>query len=203
MKRSAVTCGLLASLIPLALTPGTAAAQSVGDLYWGLFGGAQFYSENEVGNADLEYDPGWAVGGQLGYIFGSVRAEAEIEYNESEVDEFDNSNIDITLSALRGTGSLYFDFIGFSQSNILPYAGAGFGLASLEFEGDNLEDDELGLTAHGEIGISFAAAQNFDVVVAYRFEWYDAELDDIDDDITAHQVRAGIRFFSGPGVGCC
>lgn len=200
MKRSTATLGLLASLATLASMPTTAVAQSVGDIYWGLFGGAQFYSENEIGNRDLEYDPGWAVGGQLGYIFGSVRAEAEIEYNEVEVDSFSNRDIDADLSALRGTGSLYFDFVGFNQSNILPYAGAGFGLASLEFSGDDLDDDELGLTAHGEIGVSFAAASGFDVVAAYRFEWYDADLENVDDDITAHQVRMGIRFFSG---GCC
>jgi opacity protein-like surface antigen len=197
MKRSAATGGLLASLIALTLTPGTAAAQSVGDLYWGLFGGAQFYSENEIGNDDVEFDPGWAVGGQLGYIFGSVRAEAEIEYNEAEIE-----NSSASLSSLRGTGGLYFDFIGFSQSNILPYVGAGFGLASLEVDGGGFDDDgELGLTAHGEIGVSFAAAANFDVVFAYRYEWNDVEVSGLDDDITAHQVRAGIRFFSGPG--CC
>ena len=88
MKRSAVTCGLLASLAPLALMPSTAAAQSVGEIYWGLVGGAQFFSDNEIGNADLEFDPGWLVSGQLGYIFGSVRAEAELEYSEAGVDQF-------------------------------------------------------------------------------------------------------------------
>ncbi len=201
MKRSTATLGLLASLAPLALMPGTASAQSVGDLYWGLFGGAQFYSENEIGNADLDFDPGWAVGGQLGYIFGSVRAEAEIEYSEADVDSFGGGNIDASISALRGTGSLYFDFIGFSQSNILPYVGGGFGLGSLELDGeDGLNDDELGLTAHGEIGISFAAATNFDVVASYRFEWFDSDIENVEDDITAHQVRMGIRFF---GTGCC
>jgi len=173
-----------------------AAAQSVGDIYWGLHGGAQFYNDNEIGNDDLEFDPGFAVGGQLGYIFGSVRAEAEIEFNEAEADEFGNANIDATLSALRGTGSLYFDFIGFGQSNILPYAGGGFGVASLELDGDDgLDDDEIVLTAHGEIGVSFAASANFDVVFAYRFEWFDSTLEGIDDDIFANQVRAGIRFF--------
>lgn len=196
MKRSAATGGLLASLIPLVLAPNTAAAQSVGDIYWGLFGGAQFYSDNEIKGGDVTFDPGWAVGGQLGYIFGSVRAEAEIEYNESKVDEFDDDEISATVSALRGTGSLYFDFVGFSQSNILPYAGAGFGLASLEVDGKGINDnDELGLTAHGEIGISFAAASNFDVVFAYRYEWYDSDIGEFDDNVTAHQVRAGIRFF--------
>jgi opacity protein-like surface antigen len=200
MKRSAASCGLLASLLSVALMPGQAQAQSVGDLYWGVFGGAQFYSDNEINGGDLEFDPGWLVGGQLGYIFGSVRAEAEIEYNEADVDQFEDVNNDATLSALRGTGSLYFDFVGFNQSNILPYAGAGFGFASLELDGDNLDDSETVLTAHGELGVSFAAAENFDVVVSYRFEWFDADLEDVDDDITAHQVRAGIRFFTG---GCC
>ncbi|MGI9490236.1 MAG: outer membrane protein [Geminicoccaceae bacterium] len=201
MKRSTATLGLLASLAPLAFMPSKASAQSVGDIYWGVFGGAQFYTENEIGNADLEFDPGFAVGGQLGYIFGSVRAEAEIEYNEADVDEFGNNNNDASLSAIRGTGSLYFDFIGFGQSNILPYAGGGFGIASLELDGDDLNDDEIGLTAHGEIGVSFATATNLDVVVAYRFEWYDSDIENVDDDITAHQVRAGIRFFTG--LGCC
>lgn len=202
MKPSTAALGLLASLAPLALMPATAKAQSVGDLYWGLFGGAQFYSENEIGNADLDFDPGWAVGGQLGYIFGSVRAEAEIEYNEADVDSFGGGSSDATLSALRGTGSLYFDFIGFSQSNILPYVGGGFGIGSLELDGDDLNDDEIGLTAHGELGVSFAAATNFDVVVSYRFEWFDSDLENVDEDITAHQVRMGIRFFGG-GAGCC
>ena len=69
-------------------------------------------------------------------------------------------------------------------------------MASLELDGDNgLDDDEIGLTAHGEVGVSFAAAANFDVVFAYRFEWYDSDLADVDDDFIAHQVRAGIRFF--------
>ena len=51
-----------------------------------------------------------------------------------------------------------------------------------------------------KIGISFAAATNFDVVFAYRYEWFDTEVGDVDDNITAHQIRAGIRFFSS---GCC
>lgn len=191
MKRSTMTSGLLTSLIPLVLGASNASAQSVGDLYWGLFGGAQFYNENDVDDGELEFDPGFAIGGQLGYIFGSVRAEAEIEYNEADIDKRNGNNSSDTLEIIRGTGGLYFDFIGFSQSNILPYVGGGFGFAGVEL-GD---DDDTALTAHGEAGVSFAAASNFDVVFSYRFEWYDADVGGVDDDITAHQVRAGIRFF--------
>ncbi len=191
MKRSAITRGLLTSAIPLALFSHGASAQSVGDLYWGLFGGAQFYNDTSAPSGDLEFDPGYAVGGHLGYIFGSVRAEAEISYNEADVDEIHGISSDDTLEVIRGTGSLYFDFIGFSQSNILPYVGAGFGFAGVDL-GD---DSDTALTAHGEGGISFAAASNFDIVFSYRFEWYDADVGGADDPITAHQVRAGIRFF--------
>ena len=191
MKRSAITRGLLTSIIPLVVASNTASAQSVGDLYWGLFGGAQFYNDNEVQNGDIDFDPGFAVGGQLGYIFGSVRAEAEIEYNEADVDSVRGLNSGDSLEVIRGTGSLYFDFVGFSQSNILPYVGGGFGFAGVELGSDS----DTALTAHGEGGVSFAAAANFDVVFSYRFEWYDADVGGIDDDITAHQVRAGIRFF--------
>lgn len=191
MKRSAVTRGLVTSIVPLALLTNTASAQSVGDLYWGLFGGAQFYNDTDVGIGDLEFDPGYVVGGQLGYIFGSVRAEAEIEYNEADVDEIRGVNSNDTLEVIRGTGSLYFDFVGFSQSNILPYVGGGFGFAGVELGSDS----DTALTAHGEGGISFAAASNFDVVFSYRFEWYDADVGGADDPFTAHQIRAGIRFF--------
>ena len=191
MKRSALTCGLLTSLFPLVFGANGASAQSVGDLYWGVFGGAQFYNENDVNDDEIEFDPGFAVGGQIGYIFGSVRAEAEIEYNESDVDEIGGRNSGGTLEVIRGTGGLYFDFIGFNQSNILPYVGGGFGFAGLELG----SDDDTALTAHGEAGVSFAASNNFDIVFSYRFEWYDTDVGGVDDDVTAHQVRAGIRFF--------
>ena len=167
----------------------------MGDIYWGLSGGAQFFSDNEVDGSDIEFDPGFMVGGQLGYIFGSVRAEGEIEYSEADVKDIEDLNQDnADFSALRGTGSLYFDFIGFSQSNILPYVGGGFGFASLDFDGD-VSDDEVALTAHAEAGVSFASAGNFDFVVAYRYEWFDTDVGGLDDDLIAHQVRFGLRFF--------
>ncbi|MGI9435622.1 MAG: outer membrane protein [Geminicoccaceae bacterium] len=199
MKRSVITCGLLASLVPAALAPSQASAQSVGDLYWGVFGGVNFVSDNDRRSGillNVNFDPGYTVGGQVGYIFGSVRAEAEIEYSEADVAEIGaNGSPDATLDSLRGSGGLYFDFIGFAPSNILPYVGAGVGFAGLEFTGDDLSDDEVALTAHGEAGVSFAAATNFDVVVSYRFEWFDSNIGGLDSDITAHQIRAGLRFF--------
>ena len=126
-----------------------------------------------------------------------MRAEAEIGYTEADVSDIGaNGSPNATFEALRGTGGLYFDFIGFAPSNILPYVGAGVGFAGVEFTGSSgLTDDETALTAHGEAGVSFAAATNFDIVVSYRFEWYDSDIGGLNDDITAHLVRGGIRFF--------
>ncbi|MGI9492021.1 MAG: outer membrane beta-barrel protein [Geminicoccaceae bacterium] len=174
-------------------------AQGVGTVYWGLAGGAQFYNDNEIGKADLEFDPGFMFGGQLGYIFGSVRAEGELAYSEADVEIGRGKD---TLTSFRGTGSLYFDFIGFGGANILPYAGGGFGFAALEFD-DDIDDSETVLTAHAELGISLAALSNFDVVFAYRFEYYDTEIGDVDDDITAHQARIALRFFPQPSYPIC
>lgn len=195
MKRSAITCSLLASLVSAALVPSTAAAQGVGQVYWGLFTAAQFIEDNKIDGDKLEFDPGFALGGQLGYIFGTVRAEGELEYSNTNVDQLGGNSNNADLSTFRGTGNLYFDFVGFAQSNILPYVGGGVGFASLDFDGNDLNDDDTALTAHGEFGISFAASTNFDVVVSYRYEWFDTDVGDVKDDITIHQIRAGMRFF--------
>ena len=126
MKRSAAACGLLASLVPLTMMAGNATAQGVGDLYWGVFGAAQFYSDNEVNGADLNFDPGWAVGGNVGYIFGSVRAEAEIEYNEADVKSFGNRNQDDsgTISALRGPAACISTSSGSASPTSCPMPAA-------------------------------------------------------------------------------
>jgi len=200
MKRLAIPLGVVTCLAgSLALMSTQANAQGVGDLYWGINGGAQFYNENDINGNDIEFDPGWAASAQVGYIFGSVRTEGEVECNEADVKNYSSGSID--LSAWRYTGSILFDFIGFSRSNILPYMGVGFGFADMEFSGD-LEDDDLAFTAHADVGVSLASARNFDVVVGCRYEWYETDLGGIDDAITAHQLRLGLRFFGGPG-GCC
>jgi len=189
MQRSAITSLSLASLVSMMLMPSVSSAQGVGDIYWGLFGGAEFYEDNEIGNDDdVEFDPGFNFGGNIGYIFGSVRAEAEIGYSESDLDGRGSSG---SLDILRGTGGLYFDFVGASQSNILPYVGGGFGFAGVDVDSSS----DTALTAHGEAGVSFAASANFDVYFAYRFLWYD--VDDLSDDLVGHQARVGIRFFPG------
>ncbi|MEL6963355.1 MAG: outer membrane beta-barrel protein [Pseudomonadota bacterium] len=179
-------------LVLLLITfPKVTLAQAVGSSYFGMAGGAVFYRPNEIMDHELDFDSGFVVSGLAGYIFGSVRTEAEISYGQSSLDF---GNRDEELTTLRGTVSLHVDFIGTGSTNILPYAGIGVGVASLAFD-DEIDDDDLAITGHGELGVAFAAASSFDIVVAYRFEHFETDIGDVEKDVQAHQVRMGIRFF--------
>ena len=47
---------------------------------------------NNLEFGEFSFDPGFNVGGALGYNFGAVRVEAEIAYHRNEMDEiFENS----------------------------------------------------------------------------------------------------------------
>ena len=189
LKRSHLAEVLLVLL--LVTLPKITVAQGVGSSYFGVAGGAVFFRPNEIMDHDLEFDSGFVVAGLAGYIFGSVRTEGEISYSQSSL-QFGNR--DEELTTLRGAASLHVDFIGFGSSNILPYAGVGVGVASLAFD-DAIDDSDIALTAHGELGVAFAAASSFDVVVSYRFEHFETDIGDTERDVQAHQVRMGLRFF--------
>ncbi len=185
---------LFPTLFALALLhafPNSLLAQDTGSSYFGVSGGAVLFNPNEIRDHDLDFDVGFIAAGTVGYIFGSVRTEGEVSYSKSNL-QFGVEEEELTV--LRGTAGLYFDFLGFGTSSILPYAGAGFGIAALEF-GDRSDDSDVALTAHGEIGVSFAASSSLDVVFCYRFQHFETNIEDADDQFQSHQIRAGLRFF--------
>lgn len=179
------------ALVLLLASQNNTSAQGVGTSYFGVSGGAVFFNKNEIRDHDLDFDSGFVVAGIAGYIFGSVRAEGEVSYSQSDL-QFGANKEELTV--LRGTGSLYFDFVDFSDSNILPFVGGGLGIASLEFD-DKIDDSDIALTGHGELGISFAAASSFDVVFSYRFQHFETDINDAKDEFQSHQIRVGIRYF--------
>jgi opacity protein-like surface antigen len=189
-SKQAILVIALISLFLLA-TPAATSAQTVGSSYLGFSAGAVFFRPNEIRDHELDFDPGFAVSGIAGYIFGSVRLEGELSYSETDL-QFGDRDEELTI--LRGATSLHFDFIGFGSSNILPYVGVGMGLASLEFH-DEINDSDVALTAHGEIGVSLAAASSFDVYFSYRFEHFNADISAASKDFQSHQVRLGLRLF--------
>ena len=186
--------GIQCILLVFACISSQVVAQDVGDGYWGVTAGGHFTRNNEIDGRDIEFDTGFTISTQLGYVFNLVRAEVEIEYSESELDEGDSGGTDADLSTFRGSGGLYYYWHDILNWNALPYGGVGLGIARQRVRGD-LDDAETALTAHGEAGIAFTSADSFDVVTSYRFEWYDSKPTGLDKNVAAHQIRLGVRFF--------
>lgn len=177
-----------------ALDGDVAYAQEIGSSYLGISGSAISIGDNEVRGHDLDFDPGFAVAGAFGSIFGAVRTEGEVSFSQSDL----RFGVETEkLQILRGAASLYVDFLGSEGTRILPYAGVGIGLASLEFTNDIIDSD-IALTFHGELGTSFAASSSLDVLFFYRFQHFEADIDDAKRDFQSHQFGFGFRFFS-----CC
>lgn len=152
-------------------------------------------------DAELEYEDGFAIGGQLGYKYNVFRVALEFEYGRSGFDSVSvaglEANVDGDFDIYRGTVSLYYDFDNVSR--FTPYFGGGLGAAYVDVEdttvgGVTLEgDSDTYFTAHGELGLSIDATDRVAIVPAYRFIWLDDGEDGVDDD-TAHLFKVGLRF---------
>lgn len=110
-----------------------------------------------------------------------------------DLDEIGDAKVESDLQTFRGSASIFYDLIP-ENDRFRPYVGAGFGVAHQDVSGD-LEDDGTGLTLHGEAGLSFASTRHLELVTAYRFEWFETDLEDFDDRLTSHQIRIGARFY--------
>lgn len=161
-----------------------AAEGGPGGLYVGVVGGVQFFSDNEDGNVDIDFDTGYVVGGLLGYRFGALRAEAELDYQETEANDF------VDVEILRYTAGLYYDIAALPLP-ITPYIGGGVGLASIDSDGGG--NDETNFTFHGEVGGSLYLGDSLAIVPAYRYEWIDNEDLVSDDPVESHALRVGLR----------
>lgn len=174
-----------ASALGFSLLVGPAAAQELpGGLYVSGIVGVQFFSDNEDGNVDIDFDTGYVVGGLVGFRFGDARAEAELNYQETEA----NDVVDVEI--LRYTAGVYYDFTTL-QLPVTPYVGGGLGLASIDATGGG--NDETNFTWHGEIGGSFNLGPQLAIVPAYRYEWIDDSGLVSDDPVTSHAIRLGAR----------
>lgn len=183
-----MTCRLVAGMLGLSLAAGVSpvAAQGIpGNLYVGGLAGIQLFSDNENGDADIDFDTGYVVGALIGFRFAGIRAEAELDYQETEA----NDAIDVEI--LRYTAGVYYDFTGL-QLPATPYVGGGLGLASIDADGGG--NDETNFTVHGEIGGSFELAPQIAIVPAYRYEWIDDDGLVSDDPVTSHAFRLGFRY---------
>lgn len=182
------TLSITAILTGALLASTSSSAQTFGSpqqLYGGLVLGTATYFDQD--NLDYDYF-GVVIAGQVGiHLSPELRVEGELAYQSTEA-EVDDTNIDVDVTAFRGSVSAYYDFLNLSLGGLTPYAGGGVGITAIEFEFDDVfgDDDENELSAHVEGGGSLKLNSNLDIVPAARWE--------LTDDASNLQFRVGTRF---------
>jgi len=161
-------------------------------------------------NFETSYDPGFNIGGAIGYNFGSARAEAEIAYHSNDVDEFSVGGFGIpadgTASAISFMANGYYDFHS-ANSSVVPYLGGGIGFANVNLDvsifGLEVVDDSATVFAYQVMaGLGFNINPTTTLTAGYRyFATSDPEFNDssgipptnFDSEYQAHEFNFGVR----------
>ena len=152
-----------------------------------------------------EYDPGFALGGALGYDFNRFRVEGEISYQKNDVDKFSLMGVSLDasgdVSAIAFLINGYFDFV--NDSAFTPYISAGLGYAKVEFNDLNIvgsglpsiSDDDAVFAYQVGLGVGYAVTEKVTIDVKYRyFATDDPEFDTTQAEIASHNFLLGVRF---------
>jgi len=182
-------------------------------VYLSIAGGGNFTMDSDfdgpgIPQSTVQYDPGFAVLGALGYAHGNgVRTELELGYRMNDLDvTTGSSNGDInTFSAmLNGV----YDFM--TGKRWTPYLGVGVGAAFVNLDsapviGGVIDDDDVQFAYQGIAGIGYNVNRRLQVFVDYRyFGTTDLAMRTttdvgLDGDYGNHTVMAGLRFtFTAP-----
>lgn len=173
-----------------AFTSTTAVAQSPAPLE-SFYGGVSVGTATYFDQGNLEYDYlGYVIAGQAGFrILPDLRVEGEIAYESTsaEIDLILVNDIDVDVTAFRGSASAYYDFNTIAIGGLVPYGGGGLGITVLDADSGLADADDTELSAHLEGGASMKLGSNLDLVPAARWE--------LTDDASNFQLRIGARFW--------
>ena len=125
------------------------------------------------------HDPGFNIGGALGYDFGNIRAEAEIIYRRARYEHFavgavipgcpcvGDDDDDVSAASFMANG--YYDF-DIKDSPLVPYLGGGLGGAKVMLD-DNLgiDDSDFVFAYQVMAGIGYEIASSMTLTVGYRY----------------------------------
>ena len=147
---------------------------------------------------DMEFDPGFAIGGTLGYDFGDTRLETELAYRSNDIDKFSGVGGSIDGDGDFSTLSLMIN--GFyeveNETKFTPYIGGGIGFANVKLELFDEDDDETVFAYQLGLGIGYEINESVTLDLGYRyFATMDPEFeDDVEAEYISHNVLLSIRF---------
>ncbi len=218
--------GLLALLVLAGLSIGaaSASADTANSAYFSLHGGLNLVHDEDLQDnfavfglktvAAARYEPGYTVGGTLGYkATNFLRVELEATYRRNALDEIEWDDAEFKVGHFRTKGhisslaimsNLFFEFP--TQGRLVPSVGFGFGLATvfLEDTGDSdgpLFDEKLvGPAFQAGVGLGYAFNDSLMLSLDYRFlaawlpEFFHAEQPALaSDDVSINYVTSAFR----------
>jgi OOP family OmpA-OmpF porin len=179
MKRMVVGAALLAAL------PFTAQAQSLqpGGVYVGVEGGLNWMFNNSFNSTatvapfftgsfttNAYFNTGWVAGGQVGYDFVGPRLELEGVYRENTGTlsmGAVNATAGLVFNQISVMGNIYYDF--FAGSTIVPYIGAGAGVAFLTAGALGTTMNSTQFAYQGILGVGYNIDQTFRLNLEGRY----------------------------------
>lgn len=165
-----------------------------GGPYISIIGGYTGMQTQSVGNLELEYDDGFAVGAAIGRrLHRNIRVEAEYIYRENDFDSLEGSSLAVPFQAfgnlLSHSGMIngYFD-MPIGAGAFVPYLGIGAGVTGIDSEvgqagvglGNSFITDgfDSSFAFQWMAGLSVRTLPNAELFVEYRFfEANDAQVE--------------------------
>lgn len=164
--------------------------------------GLAMATDADVDNANpgesLKYDYGYAINGGLGYNFGNnMRLEAEVGYQENDLDKMKNSPA--ASGDTRNISLLVNGYLDFTNGGpFVTFISAGVGIANIDIDFSstgpwgNGDDTVLGIQLGAGMGYMVNDTLTIDVKYRY-FETEDVEIGDFDIDYSTHNIYVGAR----------
>ena len=167
----------------------------------------------EITFATLSFDPGFNVGGALGYDYGDVRAEIEWTIHSWDIDTGNIPGVigGVAIVGCPCTGTIggdvlansfmvngYYDF-EMGNSSVEPYFGAGWGLSNVNAEIGGLgSDSAIVFSYQAMVGMGFKINRTMTLTAGYRyFGTTDPEFQlfglPVDAEVQSHDFNLGIR----------
>lgn len=149
---------------------------------------AGFPGAPPFGDVEIKFDFGFNFHVRGGaYVLPRLRVEGELNYIDSDVKEVNvagttyKADSDLWLGV--GTINVLYDILD-SSSSVIPFVGAGFGMAYTDIE--DITDE--GIAATGIVGLSFTLRDKMRFEPSYKLLWLNGQ----GDDFYIHMVRIGL-----------
>ena len=192
-----------------ALSAGLPLAAQAGDEGWylGIGAGANWLEDSDIGNpfgtgdTDIEFEIGWLAVLRGGYDYGNGwRTEIEVGYRDNDID---NTNPPNAFIGNNGDSNIFDAMVNVlyafdTGTMIKPYLGAGVGVAHVEFD-SNQSDEDTVFAFQGIAGLEYWVDDNVSLFGEYRYfgtDDPDFKVAGIsfDADIDSHSALVGFRY---------